>query len=103
VTIEKWGVWKFEEAFQPRAMVVAGDRLILTGWLDGMHIEKKTGVPVGGKPVDRVSVLRVYSTEDGNRISDCKLESEPVWDGAAAAHGKLFLSLKCGKVMCLGE
>jgi hypothetical protein len=103
VTIEKQGAWQIEEAFQPRAMVVAGDQLVLAGWLDGMHIEKKTGLPVAGKPVDRISVLRVYSTEDGNRISEYKLESEPVWDGVAAAHGELFLSLKCGKVICLGE
>ncbi len=103
VTIEKVGVWRIEEAFQPRAMVVAGNRLVLAGWLDGMHIGKKTGLPVGGKPLDRISVLRVYSTEDGSRISEYKLESEPVWDSAAAAHGKLFLSLKSGKVVCLGE
>jgi len=103
VTIEKIGVWKIEEAFQPRAMVAAGNRLVMAGWLDGMHIEKKTGLPVGGKPVGRVSVLRVYSTEDGSRISQYKLESEPVWDSAVAARGELLLSLKSGKVVCLGE
>jgi len=103
VTIEKRGVWKIQEAFQPRSMVVAGDQLVLAGWLDGMHIEKKTGLPVGGKPVERVSVLRVYSTEDGERISEYKLESEPIWDSAAIAYGNLFLSLQSGKVVCMGE
>ena len=102
-TIEKRGDWRIEEAFQPRAMVVAGDRLVLAGWLDGMHIEKKTGLPVGGKPVDRVSVLRVYSAEDGKRLSEIKLEAEPVWDSAAASRGRLFLSLKSGKVVCMGK
>jgi hypothetical protein len=103
VTIEKEGVWGIEEAFQPRAMVVAGDRLVLAGWLDGMHVEKMTGLPAGGKPVDRVSVLRVYSAKGGSRISEYRLESEPVWDGAAVAYGRLFLSLKSGKVVCLGK
>jgi len=103
VTIGKGRVWRIEEAFQPRAMLVAGDKLYLAGWIDGMHIEKKTGLPVGGKPVERVSVLRVYSTNDGKRLSEVKLEGEPVWDSAAAASGKLFLSLKSGKVVCLGQ
>jgi len=75
-----------------------------TEWFPvGVTIEKKTGLPVGGKLADRISVLRVYSAEHGRRISEYTLESEPVWDGAAAANGKLFLSLKSGKVVCLGE
>jgi len=61
----------------------------------------KTGRPLHkGKAPD--PVLRVYSTKDGGRIAEYKLESEPVWDSAAAADGKLFLSLKNGKLICMG-
>lgn len=75
----------------------------MPSWLDGTHIEKRTGLPVGGKPAERVSVLRVYSTRDGKRISEVKLESEPVWDSAVAAYGQLLLSLRSGKVIWKNE
>ena len=82
-------------------MLVAGDRLYLAGWRDEMAVELKTGRPLHG---DRTPdpVLRVYSTQDGSRVAEYKLESEPVWDSAAAADGKLLLSLKNGKLICYG-
>jgi len=93
--------WTLDDDIQPRAMLVAGDRLYLAGWRDEMAVELKTGRPLHkGKAPD--PVLRVYSTKDGGRIAEYKLESEPVWDSAAAADGKLFLSLKNGKLICMG-
>jgi len=32
----------------------------------------------------------------------CKLDSIPIFDGMAAADGKLFLSLKNGELACYG-
>ena len=43
----------------------------------------------------------VCSTEDGNRVFECKLDAPTVWDGLAAANGKLFLSAVDGSVCCL--
>ncbi|MDD4870230.1 MAG: PQQ-binding-like beta-propeller repeat protein [Kiritimatiellae bacterium] len=62
------------------AMVLAGDRLFTVG------IE-------GG--------LTVMSTTDGGVITRMPLE-KPVWDGMAAAGGKLFVSTQNGDVICLG-
>jgi len=45
-------------------------------------------------------VLQVYSVDDGKRTSQYKLEADPVFDGAAAAYGQLFISLKNGKLVC---
>jgi len=94
--------WSIEEMIQPRAMVLAGKKLFLAGWLDSMPIELKTGRPKNpNNPDPHESVLHVYSTDDGKRTSEYKLEADPVFDGAAAAYGQLFIALKNGKVVCM--
>ena len=37
---------------------------------------------------------------DGARLAEYKLASPAVWDGMAAAHGKLFVSTADGSVLC---
>ena len=49
-----------------------------------------------------ISELWTFSAADGKKVSATKLESPPVPDGLAAARGKMFVSLKNGKVLCLG-
>ena len=49
------------------------------------------------------SVLWVLSKEDGKKLAEYKLETLPVWNGVAAADGKIFISLKNGTPLCLGE
>jgi len=94
--------WSIEEMIQPRAMVLSGKKLFLAGWLDSMEIELKTGRPKSpGDPDPHESVLQVYSVDDGKRTSQYKLEADPVFDGAAAAYGQLFISLKNGKLVCM--
>jgi len=98
------GSWSITEPFQPRAMVMAGDNLFLAGWLDAMAIEVKTGRALSKtNPDPHESVLRIYSAGTGKRLAEHKLDSDPVFDGAAAAYGHLFISLKNGKLICLGE
>ena len=43
------------------------------------------------------------SADNGNKISQTKLKSPPVFDGMIAANGRLFASLRDGTVVCLGE
>jgi len=96
--------WTMDEPFQPRAMVLAGKNLYLAGWLDAVQVELKTGR--AKSPGDRdphKSVLRVYSAQTGKRVAEHKLESDPVFDGVAAAYGNLFISLKNGKLVCMGK
>ena len=94
--------WSIEEMIQPRAMVLTGKKLFLAGWLDSMEIELKTGRPKNSdKPDPHDSVLQVYSVDDGKRTNQYKLQADPVFDGAAAAYGQLFISLKNGKLVCM--
>ena len=53
----------------------------------------------GGKGV----YLRTVSTEDGKTVSERPLSAMPVFDGLSAAEGRLYLSLKDGTLVCLGQ
>ncbi|MBA7682534.1 hypothetical protein ES703_90884 [subsurface metagenome] len=48
------------------------------------------------------ALLWVVSASDGKKLAQYNLESVPVWDGMAAANGRLYLSMKNGRVLCFG-
>ena len=88
--------------FQPRAIALTADKLILAGWLDAIAIQPKTGLPLDPEnPDPRNCVLRVLSTSDGTILSEHKIPAEPAYDGMAIAYGKVYLPLKDGTVVCL--
>jgi outer membrane protein assembly factor BamB len=45
--------------------------------------------------------LVVHRTEDGKKLAEMKLEMA-AWDGLAAAQGRLYVSTREGKLLCLG-
>ena len=45
-------------------------------------------------------VLKIFTAADGKEVLSMKLEDTPVWDGMAAANGRLPLSNQSGKVVC---
>jgi outer membrane protein assembly factor BamB len=47
--------------------------------------------------------LWAVSADSGEKLTEYKLESLPVWDGLAAAGGKLYMTTLTGKLACLGE
>ena len=42
------------------------------------------------------------STADAEKLAACDLAHLPVFDGMAAARGRLYLSMNGGKVFCMG-
>jgi len=48
-------------------------------------------------------VLRVGSIKGGSTIAEQPLTGLPVSDGVSAANGRLYLSLRDGRVLCLGH
>mgnify|MGYP002021936760 FL=1 len=44
----------------------------------------------------------VLSTETGEARKVSQLENLPIWDGMAAANGKLFIVTRAGTIVCLG-
>jgi outer membrane protein assembly factor BamB len=87
--------WKATVPVRVRAMLRAGDRLFIAGSpaADG----ERSGVP----PDSEAGLLLAVSTADGSVQSQLSLTSRPVFDGLAAAEGKLFLAQENGQVVCL--
>jgi len=47
------------------------------------------------------SLLWAVSASDGDKLAEYKLEGMPAFDGMAAANGRLYLSMKDGRVLCM--
>ncbi len=52
---------------------------------------------------DRGGRLLTFSAADGKKLGEAKLPAPPVWDGMAAAYGRLYVSLADGRIVCLGN
>jgi len=80
-----------------RAMVLAGRTLLLAG-PDAKAVSSPDGPAEGSG-----ATLIVVSADDGSELGRCRLEAPPVFDGMAAAGGRLLVALENGRVVCLGE
>jgi outer membrane protein assembly factor BamB len=107
-------LWKFPVPVQVRAMALAGARLFVAGRRDpdlsrlAAEKDKKRRFQMFAKMSDaQVSPpdgrLLAYSAADGKKLSELKLASPPVFDGLAAAGGRLYLSCLDGKLRCFGK
>jgi hypothetical protein len=90
-----------------RAMALAGPTLFIAGPPD---VEK----PRAGDLLEladpaealaafqgqRGATLRAVSAADGSTLAEYQLASPPVWDGMAAAGGRLYLVTKAGEIVC---
>jgi hypothetical protein len=47
--------------------------------------------------------MMTFAAEDGRELSRCELNAQPVFDGMAAAHGRLYLATVDGKLICIGQ
>ena len=45
----------------------------------------------------------IVAARDGTKVAEYELDSPTVWDGMAAAKGRLYLSMMDGSVLCLAE
>jgi hypothetical protein len=76
--------WQADVSGRVRAMLRAGGALVVAGGDEG-----------GG-------FLHVLSAGHGVSVSERPLEAAPVWDGLAAARGRLYVALENGWLLCLG-
>jgi hypothetical protein len=88
--------WSMKVPVRIVAMVVAGNTLFVAGPPDVVTPEDPWAAVEGRNG----AVLQTFSTDDGKRLSELKLESTPVFDGMAAATGNLYISLRDGNVVC---
>ena len=78
-------------------MVLAGDTLFMAGPPDIFA----TGAPASVFTDDKESVLYVASASDGKALARYELDSSPVFDGMAAAYGRLYMATEDSRVLCL--
>jgi outer membrane protein assembly factor BamB len=102
-------IWSDAESLIVRAMALGGDRLALAGPVDLgrktqdiLAFENEPEALAGFKG-DKGVYLRIVGAADGKKISQCRLTQMPVFDGLAAAGGRIYLSLKDGSVACFGK
>jgi len=91
--------WQQKVPVRARAMVLAGEHLILAGPPDVVPDSD----PFGSFEGRLGAVLWVVSTKDGGKLSECKLAALPVFDGMAAADGRLYVATEDGKMVCLTD
>lgn len=99
-------LWSTRIPLVVRAMLLARGRedsgkiLLVAG-----TIEKQPGEPGQIAPYRGLGPGRLYvlSAADGRTLGELDLDAAPVWDGMAAAAGRLFISLNDGRLICLGS
>jgi len=94
------------------AMLVAGEKMFIAGPPDVIKAQADSSdqALMLENPQEALqawtgekggALLWAVSTRDGRPLGRLKLDAQPVFDGMAAAGGRLFLSRKDGKVICL--
>ncbi len=104
--------WTGQVPFYVRAMLVAGETMFIAGPPE-LTKNKGTGESalVLARPEDAVAAwngekgghLWAVSTKDGAALAKYELDVPPVFDGMAAADGRLYLSLQDGSLVCYGQ
>jgi hypothetical protein len=89
-------VWEQRVPIRITAMVRAAGVLFVAGSPDVVDPADPHGAWEGRKG----GILAAFATDDGRKLAEYKLPSPPVWDGLAAAGGKLLLSARDGHVTC---
>lgn len=106
--------WSDELAVQATAMALADKTLFVAGppdvideeqavkALNDPEIKKKLAEQEAALEGKRGALLAAVSATNGKKLAAYRLDSAPIFDGLAAANGRLYLSTLDGKVICLG-
>jgi len=106
--------WTLDVPILVRAMALAGGTLFVAGppdVVDETESLKTFGDPATQKALARQAdvlggaqgaTLWAVAAADGKKLAELKLDAPPVFDGMAAANGRLFISTINGTVVCLG-
>ncbi len=107
--------WTRDVPMSVRAMARAGNRLVVAGPPDlldevgafeGFETEdaqKQIRAQDAALKGARGGMLHVVDAESGKTLSECKLDSPPVFDGLIAAGGRVYFADMAGNVVCMGE
>jgi outer membrane protein assembly factor BamB len=89
-------LWEQRVPIRITAMIRAGDKIFVAGSPDVVA----PGDPHGAWEGRLGGVLAAFAARDGEKLAEYKLAAPPVWDGMAAAGGRLYLATMDGQVLC---
>jgi hypothetical protein len=92
--------WSANIPVRVTSLVLAGDRLFAAGTPD-VPGGIETRDPWAAHEGRRGGVLLVLDAADGRGLAERRLDSPPVFDGMAAANGRLYVSTRDGRVVCM--
>ena len=95
----KRNTWMERVKIRIRAMVLATGRLFVAGPPD--VVDPKD--PLGSFEGRQGGLLTVIDTAAGKKVAEHVLPSPPVFNGAAAARGRLYLAAEDGTLTCFGR
>jgi outer membrane protein assembly factor BamB len=90
-------LWEKPVKIQVRAMILANNILFAAGPLADTVFRRQAPDEKQG------ALLIAVSASDGIELAQYQLDSSPVFDGMAAACGRLYVSMKDGNLLCLVE
>ena len=82
-----------------RAMALAGPTLLAAGPSDVVDPQD----PLAALEGRRGAKLWIVSTADGRKLAEHQLDHPPVFDGMAAAGGRLYITTTAGEVVCFSD
>ena len=91
--------WKKDIQVRVMSMVLAGGRLFVVGPPNAVPAKDPCAAFEGRLG----SRFCEFSTSDGKKLSEIKLESTPIFDGLIAAQGRLYLATTDGSIICFGK
>jgi outer membrane protein assembly factor BamB len=94
--------WSTPIGMRPRAMVRAGDVLLLGGMSSLAENENKPEAFARFEGRGK-GLLWFISANDGTKVSSFNLQAPPVWDGMAVANERLYISRADGVIESLSE
>ena len=92
------GRWLVRVEVAARGMVRTADALFVAGTPNVYD----PGDPSGAIRGRKGGVLLVVSPSDGRTLAEYPLVSPPVFDGLIAANGRLYVSARDGRLLCMG-
>jgi len=88
--------WQVRVPIRVTAMAATPDQLAIAGAPDIVD----PADPLGAFEARKGGKLRLVSTTDGSTKQEHDLDSPPVFNGIAVANGRMFVSLKNGRMAC---
>ncbi len=95
---EPESLWEQRLGIRATAIVRAGDTIFVAGSPDVVDPQDPHAAWEGRKG----GLLAAFAAGDGEKLAEYRLPAPPVWDGMAAAAGRLFISTGDGAVICMG-